>query len=185
MSKSPLSKSQRGITLLESLVALLVLSIGLLGTAHLMATGIKYSNSSFARTQATLIAENIAERMRANPNAITGMNYGGFDSNTITNCTTPPATYCQQKGSTTPASCTAAQLATFDTFHATCGSGGSVKGNNGVKDLLLGGRLSVACDDSPCTATSTYTIRVSWNETELVNNADVTNTKLVQHVILP
>ncbi len=180
-----MSKSQLGITLLESLVALLVLSIGLLGTAHLMATGIQYSNSSFARTQATLIAENIAERMRANPNAIAAMNYNNFDSNTIADCTTPPAAYCQQRGTTAPASCTASQLATFDTFQAVCGSGGSTKGNNGVRDLLLGGQLTINCDGAPCTATSTYTIRVGWNETELVNNTDTTNTKMVQHVILP
>ena len=175
---------QQGITLLESLVALLILSIGLLGTAHLMATGIKHTNGSFARTQATYIAENIAERMRANPDAIAAADYDGINSNTI-GCATLPARYCQQKGGTTPSSCTAAQLATFDVFHATCGSGGSTNGNNGVKDLLPGGQMTISCDGAPCTPSSTYTIRVSWNETELGNGADVTNTKSVQHVILP
>ena len=87
MKGNLMNNSQQGITLLESLVALLVLSIGLLGTAHLMATGIKQTNGSFARTQATYIAENMAERMRANPGALVGpagsFHYEGFDSNGI------------------------------------------------------------------------------------------------------
>ena len=181
-----MNKSEQGITLLESLVALLILSIGLLGTAHLMATGIKLSNGSFARTQATYIAENLAERMRANPDAIANSDYDGFNSTTdIADCTAQPATYCQQDGGTTPAACTSTQLAVFDQYQATCGNGGSTNGNNGVKDLLPSGQLLIACNDAPCTATSTYTIRVNWNETELGNGADITKTKSVQHVILP
>ncbi len=183
-----MNKSQQGITLLESLVALLVLSIGLLGTAHLMATGIKQTNGSFARTQATFIAENMAERMRANPESILDMDYDGFDSNTIADCTAQIAPYCQQDGATTPAvgACAdPAELAAFDTYQASCGRGGSTNGDSGVKDLLPGGQLLITCDDAPCTPTSTYTLQVSWNETERNNAADVTKTKSVQHKILP
>ena len=112
-----MNKSQQGITLLESLVALLVLSIGLLGTAHLMATGIKQTNGSFARTQATYIAENLAERMRANPQAIVDMDYEAFDSNTdatTADCTARPANWCEQINTAIPATCSSAELATFD-----------------------------------------------------------------------
>ncbi len=173
--------SQQGITLLESLVALMVLSIGLLGTAHLMATGIKQSNNSFARTQATYLAENIAERMRANPEAIANMNYDGFDSSNVDCATT--VTSCE---GSSPASCTFAQLATFDTFQASCGQGGSAMGSNGVKALLTNGQLTIACNDAVCTDRSTYTIQASWSETELKSdNTDETKVKSVQHVILP
>jgi len=180
-----MKNAQMGITLLESLVALLILSIGLLGTAHLMATGMKQTNGSLARTQATYIAENLAERMRANPQAITDTDYAAFDSNTIANCTVRPAPYCERLGGTNPATCTAAQLATFDQFQATCGTGGSTNGNNGVKDLLPAGRIQIICTDSPCKADSTYTIRVSWNETEKNGAGDLTKTKSVQNKILP
>lgn len=54
-----------GFTLLEALVALLVLSIGLLGLAALQARGIAYSHDAYVRSQATFLAYDIMERMRA------------------------------------------------------------------------------------------------------------------------
>lgn len=59
-------QSQRGFTLLETLVALLILSIGLLGLASLQLTNVKNSRDAYYRTQAMILAQDIAERMRAN-----------------------------------------------------------------------------------------------------------------------
>lgn len=58
--------SMRGFTLLEVLVAILVLSIGLLGLAGLMASSLKNSHSAYQRTQATWLAYDALDRMRAN-----------------------------------------------------------------------------------------------------------------------
>lgn len=58
---------QAGFTLIEVLVALLVLSIGLLGLAALQATGMKYNSDAYYRTQASIFAYDIIDRMRANP----------------------------------------------------------------------------------------------------------------------
>lgn len=55
-----------GFTLLEVLVAMLVLSIGLLGLAGLMAASLKNSHSAYYRTQATWMAYDALDRMRAN-----------------------------------------------------------------------------------------------------------------------
>ena len=55
-----------GFTLLEVLVALVILSIGLLGLAGLQAASLRYNHSSYLRSQATLIAYDIVDRMRAN-----------------------------------------------------------------------------------------------------------------------
>ncbi len=57
---------QSGMTLVEVLVALLVLSIGLLGIAALQTTGLTATRTAGARTQATLMAYDIIDRMRAN-----------------------------------------------------------------------------------------------------------------------
>lgn len=56
----------RGFTLLEVLVAIVVLSIGLLGLAGLMASSLKNSHSAYHRTQATWLAYDALDRMRAN-----------------------------------------------------------------------------------------------------------------------
>lgn len=52
--------------MLEVLVAMLVLSIGLLGLAGLMASSLKNSHSAYQRTQATWLAYDMLDRMRAN-----------------------------------------------------------------------------------------------------------------------
>lgn len=58
-----------GFTLLEVLVALVVLSIGLLGLSGLQTTGLRNNHSAFLRSQATLVTTDIIDRMRANRDA--------------------------------------------------------------------------------------------------------------------
>lgn len=57
---------QSGFTLLEVLVAMLVLSIGLLGLAGLMASSMRNNQSAYHSTQATWLAYDILDRIRAN-----------------------------------------------------------------------------------------------------------------------
>lgn len=178
-------KTMAGMTLIEALIALLVLSIGLLGTAHLMATSIKFTNSSFARTQATLIAENLAERMRANSEGVLNGTYNGFNSAaSYPSCNARPNPYCEVVNGVAAAACTADQLAVFDLYQATCGSGGSDTGSS-ARDVLPNGQIGVTCNDAPCTVTSTYTLTVSWNEMEDMNGNDVLNVNNAQFVIMP
>jgi type IV pilus assembly protein PilV len=58
---------QQGFTLLEVLIALLVLSIGLLGLAALQTTGLRSNQMATMRTLATQLAYDMTDRMRANP----------------------------------------------------------------------------------------------------------------------
>jgi type IV pilus assembly protein PilV len=69
----------RGLTLVEILIALLVLSIGLLGLAGLQTTSLKFNTSAYYRTQATTLAYDLADRMRANRQAaLNGLYNVGF-----------------------------------------------------------------------------------------------------------
>jgi type IV pilus assembly protein PilV len=65
---------QRGMTLIEILVAIVVLSIGLLGLAGLQLKGLQVGQGSTYRWQAAILAEDIADRMRADrANALGGL----------------------------------------------------------------------------------------------------------------
>lgn len=71
----------RGFTLLEVLIALLVFSIGLLGLAGLMVVSVKANNGAYLRTQASFLAQSMADRMRANTGKID--DYAGtYDAST-------------------------------------------------------------------------------------------------------
>lgn len=59
-------RNVRGFTLLEVLIALLIFSLGLLGLAGLMVVSVKTNQSAYLRTQASFLAQSMADRMRAN-----------------------------------------------------------------------------------------------------------------------
>jgi type IV pilus assembly protein PilV len=56
----------RGMSLVEVLVTVVLISVGLLGVAALQVTSLKGNQESYARSQATSLASDIIERMRAN-----------------------------------------------------------------------------------------------------------------------
>lgn len=68
---------QTGASLLEVMIALVVFGIGMIGTAALMATSIRDNNSAYLRTQAVFLANNMAERIRAN---LDGADEGEYDA---------------------------------------------------------------------------------------------------------
>jgi type IV pilus assembly protein PilV len=63
-------KSVTGFTLIEILVALLVVSVGLLGVATLQVRGQQFNQVAYFRTQAAFLAHDIMERMRINSDRI-------------------------------------------------------------------------------------------------------------------
>lgn len=65
----PHPSRQRGMSLIEALVALLILSIGLLGVAGLQMQALRSNHGAHLRSQATVLAHDIADRMRANRTA--------------------------------------------------------------------------------------------------------------------
>ena len=55
----------RGFTLIEVLIAVIVMSIGLLGLAGLQTAGMRNNHTAYLRSQATVLAYDIVDRMRA------------------------------------------------------------------------------------------------------------------------
>lgn len=62
-----LTVRQSGVSLLEVLIALLVLAVGVLGAVLLQTNALRYSASAADHTQAIFIAYDMLDRMRANP----------------------------------------------------------------------------------------------------------------------
>jgi len=67
---------QTGMTLVEVLVTLVLISVGLLGVAALQFTTLTNTQESYVRSQAALLAADILDRMRSNQ---TGFNAGNYD----------------------------------------------------------------------------------------------------------
>lgn len=63
------ARHQCGVTLIEVLVSLFILAIGLLGAAAIQLNALKYTDSSLMSSQASFIAYDMMDRIRANPDA--------------------------------------------------------------------------------------------------------------------
>jgi type IV pilus assembly protein PilV len=67
--------AQRGMTLVEVLVTLLIISVGLLGVGALQLTSLRNNYDAFVRSQAAVLSSEIIDRMRANRDAARGGAY--------------------------------------------------------------------------------------------------------------
>ncbi len=135
--------SSRGFTLVEVLIALVVLSISLLGLAALQTSALKFNHSGYQRSQATLLAYDILDRMRANrTKAMSSSTY-----NIDTTASTPSAgTNCNSTN------CTDSQLAAFDIYQwRTALTQTLPNGTGGVSYVDIG-------------TTRLYTIEVRWSD---------------------
>lgn len=59
-------REAEGFTLLEVLVAMLVLAVGALGIAAMQLRGLQYNHDAYLRSQISVLAYDIADRMRLN-----------------------------------------------------------------------------------------------------------------------
>lgn len=135
---------QRGFTLLEVLVTVVIFSVGLLGIAGLQMTGMKQTHNSHLRAVATTQVLDMADRMRANMPGVEAANY----TQVYTNCTGTGAVDC------TSATCSAAQLAEYDVCQWTIETAAA----------LPGGAARVCLDDTPAPASATtdWTTTTDW-----------------------
>ena len=69
------SRTQSGMTLIEVLVSVVVVSVGLLGIAALQVTTLQNTHNSMLRTQASALADDILDRMRSNRTAALNGDY--------------------------------------------------------------------------------------------------------------
>ena len=149
--------AQRGFTLIEVLVATVILSFGLLGLAAMQISSLRHNQSSYQRGQATQIGYELADLMRANRDAAIAGNYN-IDG------TSPTQAGLVDCNTTV---CTAAQMAAFDVYVWWTGDfdlDGSSNAGHGVINRVPDGMAIVSCNDAPCTQASTHLVTVMWND---------------------
>ena len=99
-----------GFSLVEVLVAMFVVAMGILALAGLLQASTRYSKMSELRSTATLLANDIADRIRANPIG-GGLGSGGYD---ITDHAFPSPQAPAHAACTSDAPCDPAELAKAD-----------------------------------------------------------------------
>ncbi len=163
-------KKSSGFTFIEVLVAVMILALGLIGLAALQATGVKNIQTAYNRSQAIHLAQDIADRIRAN--SLVAATYADVNSNGAPDfgeSTLPPG---DTTNTCTSGTCTAVQLAKADIgdWRAALkrflpsGCGVIIRGTGAAGTAQNNG-----CDGQvPAAALSasdrTYTIIINWDE---------------------
>ncbi|NVO06681.1 MAG: type IV pilus modification protein PilV [Rhodoferax sp.] len=94
------ARHHRGFSLLEVLVTITITAVALLGAAGLQLRAMQSGQSSQSRTQAVLLAADLAERIEANKAAVSeNPDAYTYDSTTshdpVTDCAAVPCSYAQ------------------------------------------------------------------------------------------
>ena len=144
--------------MLESMIATLIISVGLLGVAGMQMIAMKGANHAFQQGKASDLMRGLLERMRSNSDGVYAEKYNITDSKNY-NCSAVLAKDCED-GVTV---CNAEDLAKSDLQRTICGAGGNYAG--GLKGSLSNSSLSISCQKGAGTcATSGVTFKISWSE---------------------
>lgn len=109
-----INKYQKGVGLIEVLVALLLLAVGVLGYSILQLRAVDASGEALSRSQGMLILRSLAENMRANSEAQDNYPAAVRSYTNITTVPNPPSPSCFNPA----VACTPIQMANYDAFMA-------------------------------------------------------------------
>ncbi|MCW4314079.1 MAG: type IV pilus modification protein PilV [Candidatus Thiodiazotropha taylori] len=173
----------RGMTLVEVLVAAVIIGIGLLGVASLQITALQGASNADYRSRAADLTAALADRMRANLYAVQANEYR-LDA--PVDCTNPPNEVCAMSPDDTSSShltdCSSTQMATYDLWEVSC--------RNGVQTSLPGGEITVVCEDNPfyagdgndCSPNSDFVVTITW---QVQSDTAIPTTETVVTRIVP
>ena len=135
----------KGTSLIEVMVTVVILAISLVGIAALQVFGVRYNHSAYLRSQSTMLAYDILDRMRANraQAATTNvylMNFGDSIS--------APATDCSNVGQ----SCSPFEVAQYDLSEWAAA----------VAAVLPDGEAQIQVQDLP--DRRVYTVSLKWRD---------------------
>lgn len=150
-------KKNQGFSLIEVMVTILISAFGIQTYAFLQINALKNTNAALHRSHATIMANDIADRIRAN---VPGAWAGGYNQDLVTenlnNCSSECSDY---------------EYATYEVYQWL----------ELIKSHLSSGKGQISCVDSdetdllPCSNNSVHTVMISWKS---VNKAE-TNASMI------
>ena len=133
-------QQQSGFSLVEVMIALVIMSVGMLGIAGLYVQGMQAGRTSMFRHHAVTLVGDVADRIRANPTAGIAYNHAATATGTNNSCVTGGV------------DCSPADMAANDIF----------LWQEQALDTLPGGSVAVVFDNG--VNPPSYQITVGWNE---------------------
>ena len=152
--QSPSVKHQRGVTLLEVLVSLIILVLGVLGLAGLQARSLMMGQSSYYRSIAADLATDLSERIQANRSPFLA------DTNAEAKPALPPdfsTDSCTQSGGNFTCTTTGSQ----QTYLA---ANELKEWYSSLTTQLPGGSYSLTKESGASSNRYRYTLTISWTD---------------------
>ena len=143
--------AQRGVGLVEILIAVVLVSIGFLAAARMQVQGMRFSQSAYFQSQAYFLAGDMIDRMRANARGVDDSAYDAVDTDEAV----------ADPGCDTSTLCSPAQQAQQDIFdwraHFVPDGSGSVVVLPGAGDVAAKGTVTAR-------GAGRYEVTVTWSE---------------------
>lgn len=136
-------KAMRGFSMLELLVAVLVVGVGVLGVASLGVANLRQARAAASQAEVVRLAEDLAERIRANPAGLAAGAYASSGAAAGADCTGGP--------------CTPTQMAAADLAAWLCALGASEQ-EDCRSAISAQGEVAVE------QATGRFAIQITWRD---------------------
>lgn len=146
-------QSVKGFSLLEVLIALVVVSIGLIGLAAIQQTGARNNHNALLHAQASMLAYEASDMMRANSRGVRTGRY---------NASEPPAVIpaCATTADATAVDCDYIEMASFHLGQWYAQLAERLPQGNGTIDCIDKDDTDV----QPCSVGSVVEIAINWVE---------------------
>ncbi|MES9922169.1 MAG: type IV pilus modification protein PilV [Candidatus Thiodiazotropha sp.] len=185
MSLIAYRQKNQGMTLIEVLIAAIIVAIGLLGVASMQIAALQGSSNAGYRSRAIDIATALSDRMHANLMGVADNHYlrdstcDTGSGQAVPNCSMTPAMAIPSSVE----ECTPEQMAVYDLHQINCGSG--------IQYTLPDGQLRIACLDSDpndadrCSDLSSQLITISWQRQRSVTDSNLNGSEEIVMAVIP
>jgi len=179
-----IANNQTGSTLIEVLIALLVFTIGLQGIASMQFQSVKDNFDSAQRSHGIWAAQELINRIRANPSGREAGDYSFPKDNPCDG--NIPDNYCADTDTNNAPVCAADEMAAFDIWESICTTPNQAHDQNNGQ--LFNPNLEIIC--AACDADSEYTLTLEWqsksvSDDDVIVADDALKTQRFQQVFRP